>query len=246
LAAPCSTGGSTSRTWSLPTIRSARARRDRGVPRDGGVTKAAGKKRWNRRVARALAQIEPIWNPQWIYLGGGNAKHLTLPLATPHPRDVQRRGLLGGIALWATGRAHEARPNALGSRPSRRADRARLLPVAPMQTTAMLRCKTRSRRSSLPLEQGAPSRGLSAGHPAAQAGCNPRAYLALGNPRLEFEQKAVALGIGALLVIQRALLVDRHAGWPGGTSAGHCPHGVGRRARAGVLELPESALRASK
>ncbi|HTQ43155.1 MAG TPA: hypothetical protein VMI75_10400 [Polyangiaceae bacterium] len=59
-----------------------------------------GKKRWNVRVARAIAQIEPIWNPDHLYLGGGNAKHLTLE---PRPNVTitsNEAGLLGGIALW--------------------------------------------------------------------------------------------------------------------------------------------------
>jgi polyphosphate glucokinase len=61
---------------------------------------AVGKKKWNKRVARALEQIEPIWNPQRIYLGGGNAKHLTLTLP-PHIKvTLNVAGLLGGIALW--------------------------------------------------------------------------------------------------------------------------------------------------
>jgi len=59
-----------------------------------------GKKKWNKHVAKVLAQIEPIWNPRKIYLGGGNAKHLTLDL----PRNVVKTeniaGLLGGIKLW--------------------------------------------------------------------------------------------------------------------------------------------------
>jgi polyphosphate glucokinase len=59
-----------------------------------------GKKKWNKRVKKALEQIDPIWNPDRIYLGGGNAKHLELEL----PRHVKRTeniaGLLGGIRLW--------------------------------------------------------------------------------------------------------------------------------------------------
>jgi polyphosphate glucokinase len=59
-----------------------------------------GKKKWNKRVARALEQIEPIWNPQHIYLGGGNAKHLKISLP-PHVHVTENTaGLLGGIALW--------------------------------------------------------------------------------------------------------------------------------------------------
>lgn len=59
-----------------------------------------GKKKWNKRVARVVEQIDPVWNPRRIYLGGGNAKHVTVKL----PRHVQITpniaGLLGGLALW--------------------------------------------------------------------------------------------------------------------------------------------------
>jgi polyphosphate glucokinase len=59
-----------------------------------------GKKRWNKRVAKVLAQIDPIWNPRRIFIGGGNAKHLRLNLP-PHVRITDNvAGLLGGIALW--------------------------------------------------------------------------------------------------------------------------------------------------
>ena len=61
---------------------------------------SVGKKKWNRRVARVLAQIDPIWNPQHLYLGGGNAKHLVIDLP-PHVTVTSNlAGLLGGIALW--------------------------------------------------------------------------------------------------------------------------------------------------
>lgn len=69
---------------------------------------AVGKKKWNRRVARVLAQIDPIWNPQHIYLGGGNSKHLHIELP-PHVTVTSNlAGLLGGIALWG---AHERTVN---------------------------------------------------------------------------------------------------------------------------------------
>jgi polyphosphate glucokinase len=59
-----------------------------------------GKKRWNRRVRRVVEQIDPIWNPRRIYLGGGNAKHLEIDLPA-HIRVTDNvAGLLGGIALW--------------------------------------------------------------------------------------------------------------------------------------------------
>ena len=59
-----------------------------------------GKKKWNKRVGEVLAQIDPIWNPRRIYLGGGNAKHLRIELpAHVHVTD-NVAGLLGGIRLW--------------------------------------------------------------------------------------------------------------------------------------------------
>lgn len=64
-----------------------------------------GKKRWNRRVARVLAQIDPIWNPRRIYVGGGNAKHLRLVLPNHVHVTNNLAGLLGGIALWRDARA---------------------------------------------------------------------------------------------------------------------------------------------
>jgi polyphosphate glucokinase len=60
-----------------------------------------GKKEWNKRVAKILRQIDPIWNPRRIYLGGGNAKHLKIDLPKHVKVTSNVAGLLGGIALWA-------------------------------------------------------------------------------------------------------------------------------------------------
>ena len=61
---------------------------------------AVGKKRWNRRVARVVAQVLPIFNPRRLYLGGGNAKHLGIQLPPEVHLVANIAGLLGGIALW--------------------------------------------------------------------------------------------------------------------------------------------------
>ena len=61
---------------------------------------AVGKKRWNRRVARVVAQVLPIFNPRRLYLGGGNAKHLEIELPPEVHLVANIAGLLGGIALW--------------------------------------------------------------------------------------------------------------------------------------------------
>ena len=56
-----------------------------------------GKKKWNRHVAKVLAQIEPIWNPRKIFLGGGNADNKTtgvpIGLASPAETPVVSPGL---------------------------------------------------------------------------------------------------------------------------------------------------------
>lgn len=61
-----------------------------------------GKKRWRRRVAEVIATLQPIFNYETLYLGGGNARHLK-------PKDLPKNvrlcsneaGILGGIKLWA-------------------------------------------------------------------------------------------------------------------------------------------------
>jgi polyphosphate glucokinase len=59
-----------------------------------------GKKKWNRRVAKVIEQIQPVWNPRHLYLGGGNAKHLTIELPPNITITPNVAGLLGGIVLW--------------------------------------------------------------------------------------------------------------------------------------------------
>jgi len=63
--------------------------------------RAVGKKRWRRRVARVIAQIEPIWNYRLLHIGGGNVK-LLHPEKMPDNVRLHSNlgGVLGGIALW--------------------------------------------------------------------------------------------------------------------------------------------------
>jgi polyphosphate glucokinase len=64
--------------------------------------KRIGKRRWNRRVRRVIAQIAPIFNYRRLYIGGGNARHL---IGDDLPENVSVidnvAGLLGGVKLWA-------------------------------------------------------------------------------------------------------------------------------------------------
>ena len=63
--------------------------------------KDIGNKRWRARVARVIAQLQPIFNYRKLYLGGGNAQRLekeTLPENATVVENVA--GLLGGLKLW--------------------------------------------------------------------------------------------------------------------------------------------------
>lgn len=59
-----------------------------------------GPKKWNKHVEKVLQQIQPIWNPRKIYLGGGNARLLDIPLPDNVKVTENIAGLLGGFALW--------------------------------------------------------------------------------------------------------------------------------------------------
>jgi polyphosphate glucokinase len=64
--------------------------------------KKVGKKKWNRRLVRAIRALERLFIYDTLYLGGGNASRITVDL----PRNIRVipnvAGLLGGIALWRT------------------------------------------------------------------------------------------------------------------------------------------------
>lgn len=62
---------------------------------------SAGKRRWNRRLRRAIASLRSLFYFRRLYLGGGNAKAIRGEL----PEDVaiisNELGLRGGLALWS-------------------------------------------------------------------------------------------------------------------------------------------------
>ena len=62
--------------------------------------KDAGKKKWNRRVRRAIEQLQATFNFDTLHLGGGNAKKLEGDLPANVKIGQNVAGLLGGIALW--------------------------------------------------------------------------------------------------------------------------------------------------
>jgi predicted TIM-barrel fold metal-dependent hydrolase/predicted NBD/HSP70 family sugar kinase len=65
----------------------------------------AGKKKWNKRVARVIETLRQLVNFDRLYIGGGNARAIQFAL----PPDVtiisNNAGLTGGIALWGDRKA---------------------------------------------------------------------------------------------------------------------------------------------
>lgn len=59
-----------------------------------------GKKSWNKRLEKAIESLEHLFNCDRIYIGGGEAKKITLDLPEYVTIIPNISGLLGGIALW--------------------------------------------------------------------------------------------------------------------------------------------------
>ena len=59
-----------------------------------------GEKKWNNRLGKAIASLEHLFNYDCLYIGGGEAKKVTLQLPANVKIVSNVSGLLGGIALW--------------------------------------------------------------------------------------------------------------------------------------------------
>jgi len=81
--------------------------------------KLVGKKRWNQRLAKAIAILDGVMNYDHLFIGGGNAKKVTIPLPDNVSLVSNMAGLLGGIALWTNG---NVRPS---SKSFKQSDRSR-------------------------------------------------------------------------------------------------------------------------
>jgi polyphosphate glucokinase len=61
-----------------------------------------GKKTWNKRVAKAIGILREVVRFDHLYIGGGNAKAITLDLPDDISIVPNSDGLTGGIRLWQT------------------------------------------------------------------------------------------------------------------------------------------------
>ena len=59
-----------------------------------------GRKKWNKLLEKAIAQLESLVNYDHLYIGGGNATQITVALPHHVTRVPNEDGLLGGVALW--------------------------------------------------------------------------------------------------------------------------------------------------
>ena len=63
--------------------------------------KKTGNKHWNKRLVKALATWQTLFTFDHCYIGGGNARHITIDLPESVSIIDPNAGLLGGIKLWA-------------------------------------------------------------------------------------------------------------------------------------------------
>ena len=62
--------------------------------------KKAGKKRWNKRLRKAIESLGELFNYDRLYIGGGNARKIRFDLPARVKVVSNVEGLLGGLALW--------------------------------------------------------------------------------------------------------------------------------------------------
>jgi polyphosphate glucokinase len=62
--------------------------------------KTIGPKRWNKRVAHALDCVRTLTYYDALFIGGGNARHLKIPLEQNVQIVPNDAGITGGVRLW--------------------------------------------------------------------------------------------------------------------------------------------------
>jgi polyphosphate glucokinase len=62
--------------------------------------KRIGPQRWTRRILATVDGLRPVFRWDHLYVGGGNAKHLTEPLGEDVTVVPNVAGILGGLRAW--------------------------------------------------------------------------------------------------------------------------------------------------
>ncbi len=61
-----------------------------------------GKEKWNKRMEKVLKVLKTVFNYDFLYIGGGNAKNLNFPLDSNMKLVTNKEGIKGGARLWVT------------------------------------------------------------------------------------------------------------------------------------------------
>ena len=73
---------------------------------DGFIGRVAlekiGKHRWNKRVEKAIRQLDTLLNFDKLHIGGGNSKYVTFKLPPKARIESNDAGIEGGAKLWQT------------------------------------------------------------------------------------------------------------------------------------------------
>ncbi|BAZ40988.1 ROK family protein [Calothrix sp. NIES-4101] len=59
-----------------------------------------GEQKWNQRLGKAISSLQYLFNYDFLYIGGGEAKLVNIQLPANVKIVSNLNGLLGGIALW--------------------------------------------------------------------------------------------------------------------------------------------------
>ena len=62
--------------------------------------KKIGDEKWNKRLKKAIDSLQSLFNYDYLYIGGGEAKKIDIELPSNVKIIPNIFGLLGGIALW--------------------------------------------------------------------------------------------------------------------------------------------------
>lgn len=68
-----------------------------------------GRKKWNKRLLKAIRKLERLFHYDRLYLGGGNSRYVQVDKLPANVTVVSNlNGLVGGVALWEDDRARSA------------------------------------------------------------------------------------------------------------------------------------------
>ncbi|HEV2187330.1 MAG TPA: ROK family protein [Stellaceae bacterium] len=177
---------------------------------------AKGKKKWNKRVERAIAVLRTVVNFDHLYIGGGNAKKLDFTL----PDDVtvvpNSDGLTGGIRLWDQAAAPTPAPAAppapgkpVAAKPA--ATKPPAKPAAAKAPAAPKSTRTAAPRTARTLVASQPKTAVSFAVPAGACDCHVHVFAAASEFPFVASRGYTPPPAGAdeLLKLQNALHLSR-------------------------------------